>query len=290
MSDEAMTVVNGALVQREYGKDEGSKDYSTYAEAIDDLIEMKSSLEHQILELNWNIGRQAYIVKEGSSYGGHDVTELANDLDMSTSSVYTAIKFYETYTLDDVHRMRDANIPFRRAISMMKLQWDEREQIEGLLADHRINDDTFKKLVQNTEDGIPIPEDAAEQRAYIDNIREGKTFVKEEEPTEDDDFEDDEEVINAADPVVKIRTNLNTDVDNLSLAISEFDQKVAGMINFIKGDQWGSLDTETKDTFRPQLGGLSKELSRMLNKTYQLVRLLPQPVTKEADTNGTTEG
>jgi hypothetical protein len=287
---EAMTVVNGSLVQREYGKDEGSKDYSTYAEAIDDLIEMKSSLEHQILELNWNIGRQAYIVKEGSSYGGHDVTELANDLDMSTSSVYTAIKFYETYTLEDVHRMRDANIPFRRAISMMKLEWDEREQIEGLLADHRINDDTFKKLVQNTEDGVPIPEDAAEQRAYIDNIREGKTFEREQEPEDDDDFEDDEEVINASDPVEKIRANLTTDVNNMSLALSDLDQKVTGMINVLKGDQWASLDSETKETFKNMLGGLSKELSRTLNRSYQLVRLLPQPVTKDADTNGKAEG
>ena len=287
---EAMTIVNGSLVQREYGKDEGSKDYSTYAEAIDDLIEMKSSLEHQILELNWNIGRQAYIVKEGSSYGGHDVTELANDLDMSTSSVYTAIKFYETYTLEDVHRMRDANIPFRRAISMMKLEWDEREQIEGLLADHRINDDTFKKLVQNTEDGIPIPEDAAEQRAYIDNIREGKTFEREQELENNDDFEDDEEVINASDPVEKIRANITTEVNNMSLVLSDLDQKVTGMINVLKGDQWSSLDAETKETFKGMLGGLSKELSRTLNRSYQLVRLLPQPVTKDADTHGAAEG
>ena len=285
-NNEEALVMNseGYMVQREYGKDEGTKEYKNYAEAVDDLIEMKSTLEHQFLELNWNIGRQAYLVKSGSSYGGHDVTELADDLDMSPSSVYTAIKFYETYTLDDVRRMNEENIPFRRAIALMKLQPQDRDQIEGLLVDHRLSDDNLKKIIQNAENGVVIPDDPTGQRAYVEKIKNGDSF-NDEPDDEDDDDDEETEVIDAGDPTAKFRANLQTSVDQMSLSLSEIDQMTIGMLNTMKGEVYNNLNQETKESMRGMLSGLAKEISKTINRAYQLMRMLPQPQTKEADTN-----
>ena len=104
---------NGTLVPRELGVDFGVENYETYEEAIDALSEQQTAAEKQTIEVNWNIGRQAWIVSAGAKYGSHSIEEFAKDLDMSMSSVYTARNFYSKYSLDAVHRLIDNNLSYR---------------------------------------------------------------------------------------------------------------------------------------------------------------------------------
>lgn len=273
---------NGTLVPRELGVDFGVENYETYEEAIDALSEQQTAAEKQTIEVNWNIGRQAWIVSAGAKYGSHSIEEFAKDLDMSMSSVYTARNFYSKYSLDAVHRLIDNNLSYRKIVMLLGCNDElERDKLEDALKEFRIGEEPLKLMVAAANEGVVMPEDPAGMRAYVDMCKEGtKPGVDEE--AEDDDEEEEEETV-PTDPVEKIRAQMQTSCDELSLAISALDQKVSAFSNFLKGDLWGSIDAETKASFNGMLSGLATEISDSSRKTWQLQRMLPAPATKEAD-------
>ena len=283
-----LMVVNdqGFLVKRELGLDEGAKDYASYNELVDDLRDQATTINRQILEVNWNIGRQAWILKNKSSYGNHDIAEFAKDLDLGPSSIYTAIKFYESNTLSDVRRMRDEDIAYRKAVMLLKAEDEKaRSDIEELLTDFRIDEGTLKRIVDKTNDGVRIPEEQSERREFVDACRNLDTYKElgKDDDADDDEEEENEDTVDAADPVAKFRANLQTDLDNLSLALSDVVAKSKGIINVLKGELYASLDNETKESLRGILSGMREELQKTSKETFQLVKILPQPETKDAD-------
>ena len=85
----------------------------------------------------------------------------------------------------------------------------------------RMDDETFRTVVNNANDGVVMPEDPAGMRAYIDKWKEGWRPGKDED-SEDEEYEDDEDDEKApVDPADKFLANLRTYVDNLSWKIDD---------------------------------------------------------------------
>jgi len=285
---EELMVMNseGQLVPRTLGIDEGAKDYKTYDEAVDDLNAQSNDVEHKLLEVNWAIGRQAYIIKEKSGYGNHDIDSFAADLGRSPSTIYQAIKLYTTFTLQDIQRMRDEDIPLRRANQLAKVPEEQRPMLEDALTQFRMSDDTFRTVVNNASDGVLMPEDPAGRRAYIDKCKDGWRPGADGDAEDDiDDEVDEEEEDNkpSADPADKVVANIRTDCDNFSLDISKLDEDIAKMTNIVQGDLYTALDDEHKESLRGVLTSLRDQLNKTLNKGFKLMHKLPGKATKEAD-------
>ena len=277
---------DGYMVPRELGVDEGARNYESYDEAVDDLNAQSNDVEHKLLEVNWSIGRTAYIIKEKSGYGNHDIDSFARDLGRSPSTVYQAIKLYMAFTLADIQRMRDEDVPLRRANMLVKVSPENRELIEEAMSQIRMDDDTFRTVVNNANDGVVMPEDPSEMRAYVDKCKEGWRPGKDEEE-EDDDFdeEDEDDSKPPVDPAEKFLANLRTDCDNMSLDIDKMEQDIAGMSNVLQGDVYKSLSDENLAKIQGVLVSLKGQLSKMLNNGYKLMTKFPLGNTKEADKN-----
>lgn len=275
---------DGTLVPREFGKDEGARDYASYDEAVDDLNAQSLEVEHRALEINWMIGRVAYLIKEKSSYGSHDIEELSKDLDKSPSTIYTDIKLYMTFTLEDIQRLRDEDIPLRRVNQLMKADAQNRELIEDAMTQMRINDDTLRTMIKNANDGVVMPEDPAGMRQYVEKCRDGWSKDDDDLDEEDDD-EEEEEKIDASDPAAKFIENVNELCDGMSLNIDKVEMDITQLTNVIKGDIYANLDDDVKARVAGVLGGIRKQLSKILNTGYRLMQKLPGDTTKEADSN-----
>lgn len=271
---------DGRLVQRELGVDVGVENYNTYEEAVDALIEQKDAMERTVIEVNWNIGRQAFLLSQGAKYGDHKLEDLAKDLDMSLSSLYTNRTLYTKYTLDDVRRFCEANISYRKVTFLMACNDEyEREKIREALEENRIGEEPLKLMVSNANEGIVMPEDPQGLQAYVDMCKAGN---KPEAPEEDDEEEEEEEEA-PSDPIEKFRANLQTSCDELSLVLSDFTRKVDGIVNVLNGEIWGGFDDKIKESFKGILTGTAQQLSLTLRKGFALQRKLPTPDTKEAD-------
>lgn len=285
--NEEVLVMNkdGQMVPREFGVDEGARNYDSYDEAVDDLNAQSADVEHKLLEVNWAIGRQAYIIKEKSGYGNHDIDSFARDLGRSPSTVYQAIKLYMTFTLPDIQRMRDEDIPLRRANLLVKVSPENRELIEDAMSQVRMDDETFRTVVNNANDGVVMPEDPAGMRAYIDKCKEGWRPGKDDD-SEDEEYEeegDDEKA--PVDPADKFLANLRTDVDNLSWKIDDTEGAMKSLTNVMKGDLYASLSDEKKESVVGILSSLRKQIGDMLNNGFKLQKALPGDTTKPADIN-----
>lgn len=292
MTEQAMVVSNdGRLVARTLGVDEGAIEYNSYEDAVDDLIAKSNETEKQILELRWTIGRVGYLVSEkasqnGTKYGGHNIEELASDLGLHSSSIYTAIKFYKQYTLEDIERLRGNDIPYRRAVMMMGLDEVSRDQIEDAITNHRVSDDTLSRMVKNAKNGVIMPSDPAAITDYIERCK-NNDFPEEEEEEDPEDEEKAEK--EPEDPVDKLVANVRTSNDDLSQVLTSVSMKMNGLINVLKSDLYTDLDDEAKAKFS-FLVGLSEELSKTLTVGWRLIKLLPNKKTAEADAVKTDEG
>ena len=285
--EEEVMVLNaeGQLVPREFGVDDGVKNYDTYEDAVDDLNAQALDIEHRALEYTWTIGRVAYLIREKSEYGSHDIDSFAKDLDKSPSTVYTAIKLYMTFTLQDIQRMRDEDIPLRKVNQLMRVDQGDRERIEEAMTDFRINDETLKQMIENSNNGVVMPDDPEGMRQYYEKCRDNGYKDAFDDEEEDDGEDEDDEDKAPASPGEKIVANMETDIDNMSLDISKLEQAVDGMMNVLAGDLWNSLDDETKASLNGRLSNLKEQLSKVMNKCWRLQRKLPGGATKEADSN-----
>lgn len=283
---------DGTLVPREFGVDEGVKDYENYEDAVDDLNAQSLELEHRELEFNWAIGRVGYLIRKKSQYGLHDIEEFAKDLDRCPSTIYQAIKLYMTFTLEDIQRMRDEDIPLRRVNPLTRVEPGDRERLEEAMTAFRINDDTLKTMINNSNNGVIIPEDDAGFRKYYEKCRNGGYDEKKNpsrddanEPDEDDDDDEEEKDEQPKKPGEKFVASLQTDCDNLSLDISKVEQGIDAMMGIITGDVWNNLDDDAKEPVIGRLSSLREQLSKLNNKAWRLVRKLPGDTTKDADSD-----
>ena len=276
---------DGSMVPRELGIDEGARNYESYDEAVDDLNAQSVDVEHRLLEFHWSIGRTAYIIKEKSGYGNHDIDSFARDLGRSASTVYQDIKLYMAFTLQDIQRMRDQDIPLRRANLLVKVAPDNRELIEDAMSQVRMDDDTFRTVVNNVNDGVVMPEDPAGMRAFIDKCKDGWRPGKEEDDEEDEDEEIEEVDKPPVDSADKFLANIRTQCDDMSLDIDKMEQNINSMNNVLQGDVYKALSDDNKAKIEGVLISLKTQLSKMLNSGYKLMTKFPLGNTKEADKN-----
>ena len=291
--EESMMVVgkDGQLVKREFGMDEGAKEYASYEAMVDDINAQTTDLEHRELEINWEIGRIAYQIKEQAKYGNHGIDEFSKDINKSPSTIYTDVKIYKAYTLEDIQRMRDEDISLRRVGQLLRAPEQDRPLIEDIISNRgfRVDDATLKTLIDNSVEGVIIPEDEAGKQKYVEMCRDGGYAKKKDEEPEDEDVEEEAGDKAPVDPGEKFAANLRSSCDEMSLHLSQLEQDVQNMRNTIEGDLYKGLDDATKDSLNGPLAGLRDQLSKTLNKAFRFMSKLPGDTTKEADADASRQ-
>lgn len=181
------------ISKRRLGTKEVSQTFATFDELIAAIKEQMTKADKMVLRLNWYIGLQAWIVQSNAVYGDHSILEFAEKIGLSSSSVYEAKRFYETYSRDDLeNRLVPHEIPYRRALALLRCSDEEqRNIIEQASYELGLADEQISELVKRANKKELLPADMVEMGALVSTLKEDA--LKDDDPNYVDDGDDDDE-------------------------------------------------------------------------------------------------
>ncbi len=105
-----------------------------------------------ILAMYWDLGKDVKkLSEEPSYYGGHIVKELAAELLISESNVTKAYKFNRLFTLEDLRRLQQHQVPWSFVANCL-LQMDDgnkRRELEDKFTSRELTIKDIEKIVRN---------------------------------------------------------------------------------------------------------------------------------------------
>lgn len=236
-----------ALEKRRLGLSEVSKIYESFDELVEEAVTQIKKVDNTVLRLNWWIGLQSWIIQETKTYGQANVEQFAGAIGMSPSSVYSAKKFYEAFSREELEdRLLKNNLAYRNALALAGCSdTSQRNVIEQATYDLALSTEEITALVKEANAGVSIPEDAEglEQLLYdITNPNRTMPVLLEEA-----DEPSDEEVENAlADPNDEkfyLKT-IRSAASGLTKGINDMQEKASELSEAVMG-----LDFLTKENY-----------------------------------------
>lgn len=275
-------------VERRLGLNEVSQKYDTFDEMCVAVRDQMCKADKVVLRLNWFIGLQAWIVQSNKVYGERSVAEFAEAIGWSTSAMYEAKRFYESWSREDLqYRLVEHGVPYRRALALSRCQdQEQRYLIEQAAYDLDLDDEKTTALVKMANSGAGVPEDPEEMANLVERLDQPDPEV---EPTlgvgmvmEDDgrpprdsggaaDDDDGATLANAtADPDNErgALRGITGAADQLDKAVEEVTDKAAALIGAL--DSLGALTGKNYEAAERRLIGILRTVQGCMGTLYMV--------------------
>lgn len=104
---------------------------NAYQELLAECAEIILHVEKNIIQSYWSLGALGNKLRgeERAKYGNKTVENLADDLRMSRSKLYSALQFNAIFTLDELSNALDKGLTMRHVIQLLPLK-DEQKRIQ----------------------------------------------------------------------------------------------------------------------------------------------------------------